>query len=63
MRYGWLALGSALLTAACSSEDKGTSVHCFDERLTLPAFVQTNCPTINPTTNNTTNNTPATPTP
>ena len=49
-------IGSWLLKG-CSSEDKGTSVHCFDEQrspasLTLPAFVQTNCPTIADTISN-----------
>jgi PBP1b-binding outer membrane lipoprotein LpoB len=38
----------SVLLIGCSSEDNGTSVHCFDQQksLTLPAFVQTNCPTI-----------------
>jgi hypothetical protein len=52
-----LGLLLTVLLVACSQEDRGTSVHCFDQQrssatLTLPAFVQTNCPTIADTIQN-----------
>jgi hypothetical protein len=61
-----LIIAASLWCLACSSEDKGTSVHCFDQQrssstVTLPAFVQTNCPTIADTVTNSPPSATATP--